>query len=191
LLAYLCENAPSVRLQLHAPDRFQILDELDADRLDLGIGVFTEGQTHHKRRRLYNDPFLCLLNAKRVGVSPPISLEDYVRLPHVLTSVSGDPHGIVDEALPKLGLRRTIVLTTPHVLAVPFLVRRAPVIATMRAKLARFFADALGLDISPTPVELSEMPVSLLWHGSYDSDPAHRWLRQTVIRLAAETTMDA
>ncbi len=39
--------------------------------------------------------------------------------------------------------------------------------------------------------QLPEMPVSLLWHASYDSDPAHRWLRQTVIRLAAETTMDA
>jgi len=62
--------APGVRLQLRSTDRFHILDELDADRLDLGIGVFTEGQTHHKRRRLFTDGFLCVFSAERVGVSP-------------------------------------------------------------------------------------------------------------------------
>ena len=34
---------------------------------------------------------------------------------------------------------------------------------------------------------LPEVPVSLLWHASYDHDPAHLWLRRTVARVAAET----
>jgi LysR family transcriptional regulator, mexEF-oprN operon transcriptional activator len=186
LLAHLCENAPGIRLQLRSIDRFRIVDELDADRLDLGVGVFTEGQTQHKRRRLYTDTFLCMFNAELVGVSPPISLDDYVRLPHVLASLPGDARGIVDDALAKLGLERTIALTTPHLLAVPFVVRGAPVITTMRSDVVHFFAEALGLDISPAPVELPALPVSLLWHASYDRDPAHRWLRQTVTRLATE-----
>jgi DNA-binding transcriptional LysR family regulator len=191
LLAHLCDHAPGVSLQLRPVDRFQILDELDADRLQLGIGVFTEGKTQHKRRRLYADPFRCIFNSARVGVTPPISLDDYVGLPHVLTSLPGDAHGVVDDALAKLGLKRRIAVTTPHFLAVPFIVRRAPVIATMRAELARFFAEALALDVSPAPVELPELPISLLWHASYDRDPAHRWLRQTVIGLAVETTIEA
>jgi LysR family transcriptional activator of mexEF-oprN operon len=191
LLAYLCENAPGIRLRLRSIDRFEILDELDADRLDLGIGVFTEGQTQHKRRRLYTATFLCMFNAERVGVSPPISLEDYVRLPHVLTTLPGDTRGVVDDALAKLGLKRTVALTTQHFLAVPFIVRRAPVITTMPSELARFFAEALGLAISPTPVELPEVPISLLWHASYDRDPAHLWLRQTVTRLAGKMTMES
>jgi DNA-binding transcriptional LysR family regulator len=61
----------------------------------------------------------------------------------------------------------------------------------MRSQLARFFAAALGLDVSPPPVELPEMPISLLWHASYDRDPAHLWLRQIVTRLAAATAMEA
>ena len=82
LLAYLCEAAPGIRLRLHSTDRLQILDELDADRIDLGIGIgrFLHGQTHHKQRLLRNDTYLCMFNASRVGLSPPISLEDYVRL---------------------------------------------------------------------------------------------------------------
>jgi len=188
LLAYLCEAAPGVRLRLHSTDRLQLLDELDADRLDLGIGMgrFTEGQTHHKRRLLSTDTYLCMFNAARIGVSPPISLDDYVRLPHVLTSLRPGERGAVDEALGKLGLHRMVALTTPRFMAVPFLVARAPVVTTMLARLARFFAGELGLSLSQPPVELPEVPVSLLWHASYDHDPAHLWLRQTITRLAQE-----
>ena len=188
LLAHLCEAAPGVRLRLHSTERLQLLDELDADRLDLGIGIgrFTEGQTHHKRRLLSTDTYLCMFNAARVGVSPPISLDDYVRLPHVLTSLRPGERGVVDEALEKLGLHRMVALTTPRFMAVPFLVARAPVVTTMHARLARFFAGELGLSLSQPPVELPEVPVSLLWHASYDHDTAHLWLRQTIVRLAQE-----
>jgi DNA-binding transcriptional LysR family regulator len=106
-----------------------------------------------------------------------ISLEDYVRLPHVLTSLRPGERGVVDDALAKLGLRRDVVLTTPRFLTVPFLTARAPVVVTMHARLARFFAAELGLSLSPPPVDLPEVSISLLWHASYDHDPGHRWLR--------------
>jgi DNA-binding transcriptional LysR family regulator len=183
LLAHLCEAAPGVRLSLSSTDR--LFDELDADHLDLGIayGPLPEGRTHHKQRLLSTGTYLCMFNADRVGISPPISLEDYVRLPHVLSSLRKGELGVVDEALAALGLRRTLALTTPHFVAVPFLVAGAPVITTMHAKLARFFAGTLGLSLSPPPVKLPEASATLVWHASYDRDPAHMWLRRTVIRL--------
>ncbi len=192
LLAHVCEAAPGVRLRLHTVDPSRLLDDLDADRLELAVGfaAFPGGQAHHKRRLLATDAYVCLFNAERVGVSPPISLDDYVRLPHVLTSMRPGERGVVDDALAKLGLKRTVVLTTPRFLAVPFLVARAPVVVTMHARLARFFAAELGLSLSPPPVALEEVPVSLLWHASYDRDPAHAWLRQTFARFAQETAAD-
>jgi hypothetical protein len=68
--------------------------------------------------------------------------EDYVRLPHVLTSLRKDEHGVVDEALTKFGLRRTVALTTSRFMVVPFLVAGAPVITTMPARIASRFARA-------------------------------------------------
>lgn len=183
LLAYLRAEAPGISLLLRSIDRIRILQELDADRVDLGIGFFTEGQTHHKRRLLYRDNYLCMFNADLVGITPPISLEDYVRFPHILTSLKETAHGVVDDALAKRGLSRTLAVTTPRFLAVPFLVRSAPVITTMHARLATFFAGALGLSVSPAPVELEDVAISMLWHASYDDDPAHRWLRATILRL--------
>ena len=187
LLAHLCEAAPGIRLRLSPTDR--LFEELDADQLDLGVGYgpLPEGQAHHKRRVLSTDSFICMFNAERVGVSPPISLEDYVRLPHVLTTLRRGERGIVDDALAKLGLTRTIAVTTPRFVAVPFLVAGAPVVTTMHEKLARYFAGALGLSLSPAPLELPKVTAALVWHASYDHDPAHLWLRQVVARIAAET----
>lgn len=188
LLAYLREVAPGIHLRLHNINSSKLLDDLDADRLDLavGYGVFAQGQAHHKRRLLFTETYLCMFNAERTGITASISLDDYLRLPHVLTSLRPGERGVVDDALEKLGLRRTVVLTTPRFLAVPSLVARAPVVVTMHARLARFFAAELGLSLSLPPVELQDMAVSLLWHASYDHDPAHAWLRQMMVRLVAE-----
>jgi DNA-binding transcriptional LysR family regulator len=190
LLARLRAAAPGVALRLRSTNRMSILEELDTGTLDLGIGVFTHGQTHHKRRPLYTDSFLCLFNPEQLNLSPPISLDDYLHVPHVLTSLTDDAHGAVDEALAKLKLKRTIAMTTPGFLAVPFVVRRAPVITTMPSRLARYFAETFGLATSPAPVELPTFTISLLWHASFDQDPGHLWLRQTVSGLAAEADLE-
>ena len=190
LVARLRQAAPGVGLRLRSINGISVLEELDAGTLDLGIGVFDQGQTHHKRRPLYTDSFLCLFNPAQLNLSPPISLEDYLRVPHVLTSLTEDTHGAVDEALAKRKLKRVIALTTPGFLAVPFVVRRAPVITTMPAKLARYFAEAFGLATSPAPIELPTFTISLLWHASFDQDPGHLWLRQTVSGLASEVGLE-
>ena len=186
LLAFLRAEAPGIRLLLRSIDGTRILEELDADRVDLAIGLFTQGQAHHKRRVIYRDSYVCLFSAERLGLEPPISLEDYLRFPHILTSLRETAHGVVDDALAKLGRARTIAVTTPRFLVVPFLVRAAPVLTTMHARLAVYFATALGLTVSPAPIPLDPVTISMLWHASYDDDPAHRWLRQVVVRLAGE-----
>ena len=190
LLARMREVAPGIHLRLYNFDASRLLDDLDSDEMDIAIGydAFQQGQVHHKRRKLFTESYLCMFNAEKTGITAPISLEDYVRIPHVLTSLrpGRSVRGIVDEALDQLGLHRSIALTTPRFLTVPWLVARAPVIVTMHSRLARRFAAELGLSLSPLPVELREVTVSLLWHASYDHDPAHTWLREQVAQLAAE-----
>lgn len=186
LIERLQASAPGVSLRLRSTNRMSILEELDTGTLDLGIGVFSQGQTHHKRRQLYTESFLCLFSPEQLDLTPPISLQDYLRWPHVLTSLADDARGAVDEALAKSKLKRSIVMTTPGFLAVPFVVRRARVITTMPSRLARYFSEAFGLVTSPVPIDLPSFTISLLWHESFDHDPGHRWLRQAVAGLAPE-----
>ena len=187
LMAHLGAVAPGIRLRLRPVDRFELLERLDRDQLHLGItGLLTEGSAHHKRRRLYATNYLCLYDPMRVPFAVPVTLEDFISVPHVLGSPRGDAHGVVDNALALLGLRRTIAVTTSHFAAVPFALKGAQLVSTVPERPARLFAERFGLAISPVPVRLPETDVSMLWHASYDLDPAHRWLRTTMARLAAD-----
>src|SRR3712207_2628488 len=141
---------------------------------------------HHKRRRLYGIDYLCLYDPARLPLAPPLSLEGYVAVPHVLGSLRGDAHGAGDDALAPLGLRRTVAVTTPHFAAVALILAGARLLSTVLPPAAGIFAERFGLATSPVPVALPEVDVSMLWHASYDHDPAHRWLRGTVARLATE-----
>jgi DNA-binding transcriptional LysR family regulator len=189
VLAYLRAEAPGIRLRFQTVgDPAQLLDDLDGGRLDvaIGVGALPHGQAHHKQRPLMTASFLCLYNAARVDVSAPITLDEYVRYPHVLTSVRQGERGVVDDALERLGMHRKVAVVTPRFLAVPFLVRAAPVITTMHAQLARLFAAALDLTLSEPPVVLPSLPISLIWHASFDRDAAHVWLRGVLVRFAGE-----
>ncbi len=190
LLAFLGREAPGVRLALRNLDYGTVLGELDADRIDLAIGVISQGQMHHKVRPLYRFGFLCLFNPTLLGVSGPLSLEDYLRFPHILTGMTGTGPGVVDEALARIGRKRRLMVTTPRFTTVTFHVQAAPLIATMVDKLAVTFADQLGLATSPVPVALNESAISMLWHSSYDHDPAHRWLREVMVGLGRDTAND-
>ena len=188
LLDNVCAQAPGARFRFYSTDERQLLEEIDADRIDLGIGIgtFPGGQVHHKRKLLATDSYLCLFNPKKVKLKPPISLEDYVQLPHVLTSLRKGERGVVDDALERVGLSRKIALITPRFVAVPFVVAGAPVVTTMHARLAQFFARELDLALSPVPVELPEVTISMLWHSSYDQDPGHAWLRKTIVEARSK-----
>jgi DNA-binding transcriptional LysR family regulator len=180
LMARLRGAAPDVALRLRSINRLSILEELDSGRLDLGIGVFDHGQIHHKRRPLYTDNFLCLFSPKQLNLAPPISLADYLRLPHMLTSLSDDAHGAVDDVLAKLKLKRTIALTTRDFLPCHSCCgerRSSPRCPRgSRAILPR----PSGLPPAPRLSSSPTFTISLLWHASFDQDPGHVWLRQTV-----------
>jgi LysR family transcriptional activator of mexEF-oprN operon len=172
-------EAPRIRLKLKSVDDLDVLSELDAGRIDMAVGVFTDGQLHHKRKLLHTDHYLCIFNNDLLGLSLPLRLEDYLSVAHALVTGSG-ARDVIGEELAKTSGTRRVALEAPHLLSVPFIVRHAPLIATIHAGLAYHFAGMLDLQTSPPPLALPTVPISLLWHTSNDSDAGPRWMRNLI-----------
>lgn len=51
-------------------------------------------------------------------------------------------------------------------------------IATVPQHLASRYAEALGLDVYPFPIDVPRVPVYMMWSKAFDQDPANRWLLQ-------------
>jgi DNA-binding transcriptional LysR family regulator len=194
LLALFSQEAPGCAVQVRSTDRIDVLRELDAGRLDLAVGVWKNGTSHHKRRQLYVENYRVVLDRQQVEgrlgrpLGKTISLDDYVRLDHVLGSHREDPWGVVDEALKTLGRSRRILMSTPHFIAIPFVLKSTPAIATLPSRFAHSLAQMLELEIMPPPLKLVGFSVSMLWHSSAHRDPAHVWFREQLARLAASST---
>jgi len=187
LLAHMQRAAPRVRVEVHQIDPERLLEMIDRDQLDLAIGVFSQGRTHHKRRLLCrSDGYLCLFSREVHDRITPLTVARYAAIPHVRVSSRVDCENAIDAALAKKRHERWIVLSTPHAISVPFVLRQMHAIATLPRRAALVGAESLGLATAEVPIPLSGYSIAMLWHASYDHDPAHRWLHATTVRIAGE-----
>ncbi|QEW22616.1 Nodulation protein D 2 [Marinibacterium anthonyi] len=175
-------EAPGIRLVLRNVEDIDVLLGLDTASLDMAIGVFSEGQLHHKRKLLHKDDYLCLFNPLLLDLGSPISMEEYLGARHVALSGKMARNDIVGTHLALRDTKRTVAMTTEHLLSIPHIVHQTPVLATVHGRLARYFARQLGLRTSLPPFDVPPLPISLLWHSSNDPDPGHMWMRDLIYR---------
>lgn len=60
-------------------------------------------------------------------------------------------------------------------------VARSDLVMNVPLPLAREVAEALGLLVRPLPVPAPRVRFGLLWHERFRGDPAHRWVRETLL----------
>lgn len=179
LLERLAEQAPGVNLIVRPVSLHTGPALLDSEEIELGVSVFPTIESWHRRRNLGSHNYGCVFDGRRLGVRPPITLKQYLALPHLLTSFSGERSGVVDTAFAKRGLTRR-VLVAGDLAALPFYLSKRDAVATLPAYAARVFAERLALSYSKPPLALPDFSLSMIWHDRHDCDPGHRWFRQLV-----------
>lgn len=186
LLERLGREAPGLRLALRPTDRHAAFAQLEAGQLDLALTDLGPQPGWARSRPLYQEPFACMFDPRRLDLALPLSLEDYLAHPHLLTSFSGAFSGFVDEALAARGLTRRVTLTTTRFATLPFVLRRFAGIASLPATAARVLGAELGLAVSPLPVEVAPVDLALAWHARHEQDAGHRWFRELVAEVALQ-----
>ena len=186
LVAAVTEVAPHVRLRF-APKPDKDALPLRDGGIDLEIGVLGASAPEVRTRFVFRDTFI---GAARIGhplLDGPMTPERYAACRHVVASRHGKFTGPVDDALEALGLRREIVAVVPGFPDAIRIARSTDLVALVpRSGLAsRTGADPtgprlVGFDL---PVRTPPIVISAMWHPRMDADPAHRWLRDTVVAV--------
>ncbi|WP_316862863.1 LysR family transcriptional regulator [uncultured Cohaesibacter sp.] len=180
LLLKVRQEAPNLKLKLIPIGSLNIQDSLDDGTIHLAIGAYLEGRAHHKRRLLFYEQFLSLYNPDLIDRANMKELKSWQALPHiVVTESKGEPDPL-RLALGREEQKINVVATSSRIMLFPLLLKDAPLVATLPESLATRFAKMYGLETAKPPVEMKEVPIMLLWHQSYDTSPAHTWLRKTI-----------
>ncbi|QSQ16139.1 LysR substrate-binding domain-containing protein [Myxococcus landrumensis] len=183
-LALAAREAPGVTLSLSPFQEAMGPAMLDDGSLDLIVGPPQDQAPHHKTRLFCSAGYLVLFDPQAVQVDTPLSLEDFLAIPHVRVSRRADSSDAVDDALAKLRLRRRVAVHTAHSLSVPHLLLGSRLLGLLPRRAALATARAFGLSHSPPPLELPLDAIAMRWHASRDSDPGHRWLLEAMFRAA-------
>lgn len=186
LMARLQAQAPGVSLQLASWPYHRVPPGLEAGELDLMIGFYPDVPPAHHQQLLFPDHFVCIVRRGHPRVRRRLTLKTYASLPHILVSSAGQGPGVVDQALARVGLSRTVALRMSHFLMVPSLVAATDCVAAVSQRVAKAFAGPLGLQVFPPPLPLPRGTVGQVWHQRTHASPAHAWLRAQVAEAARE-----
>jgi DNA-binding transcriptional LysR family regulator len=186
LLEALVEQAPGISVNVHAfNDRDHAVDLLDAGAIDVAIGVPpTHSDGRILTRPILRDEFVTIIASKHPAARRGMNMKTYLSLPHALASPEGQRHGLVDQALAQLGQQRTLALTLPHMFALPAIVARTGMTATVMKRVALQSPAGRQLAFFPPPVTLPEIVFYLIWHRRSDGHQAQKWLRTLIESIA-------
>lgn len=197
LLEALRRQAPSMDLVVSRPSASELSRSLQAGEHDLYYGVLPSrpafagllpdpGSRGLKALTAYTEGWVCLARRGHPRIRRRIALTRYVAEGHVLYSPSGGGPGIVDRSLEAKGMTRRVVLRVASFHSALDAVARTDLVWTGPRRIAESIDREERLLRLRVPLELPDYPVQIVWHERFDAEPAHRWLRQLLVKLASE-----
>ena len=130
--------------------------------------------------------WVCVVDRDHPTVGDSLSEEQFYALPHVFGRPGGYTATAQELVRRLFDVDLPVHITVPSLLHLPLVVRGTRLVATVPDRVAQMFADTLPIKTFPLPLNIPPLHEILLWHKRHDSDPAHAWLRDLVIRLTRE-----
>lgn len=179
LLRDLRTEAPGTRLAIVQAVPSLLARQAEHGEIDLAFHT-TEGAPQGLHRRpLFTERYVLAGRAGHPGLKRKPTLAQFCRLEHVIVSPDGGGfYGPTDEVLAARGLSRRVALSVPHFLFVLSVLGSTDLVAMLPSRLVR---NAAGIRVVDAPIEIPGYEMSMLWHERAHRDPAHRWLRDTIV----------
>jgi DNA-binding transcriptional LysR family regulator len=184
LLRELRRIAPGIDLVVKPTDRLRVYDQFAKNEIDFAVVPIPESVTE-----LHADPLMIedavTLMAEGNPLAGDFTLERFATARHIIVALEGQGVGRIDALLAAHGLKRRIALRLPHFASVPFIVGGSDLITTMPRGLGTRLGAAAKIVCLPPPLLVPPVTVHLAWHPRHATTPLHRWMRETIKKVAA------
>jgi DNA-binding transcriptional LysR family regulator len=205
IVARLRVEAPHAELHVRAIDDVDIVEELDAGRMDVVTGGFGRVPERFAQEPLYCDEMVWMMRADHPAAGNKLTLERIARLPHLTIAVAGDVSEAVDGFVTKHGLERRVMarnldgvdrmlaergvsrrnhVTVSHLQGVPRILLQSDLIALVPRRLAARFVDFYPLTAMAPPHDCAPLDVTALWHARLGARADVAWFRRLLREVA-------
>lgn len=185
LLAHLLAAAPQCSIHAKSIHASNLPEALESGEVELAVGFYPNlERSGFHAQQLFDERFLVLARKGHPAIGRrPLDLQQFVALPHVSIEPLGRSYVLIDRLFEGAGIKRRIVLSTPHFMSVPQILAATDLVAMVPSKMAKHFAALGQLQAFEPPVNTPPYPIKQYWHARFHSDPGHRWLRRSIFDL--------
>jgi len=182
LLEVVTRDAPGVELRLlgENPDDDK---NLSRGEVDLDVGSLPDRSASIASNVIGTDEMALAVRAGHRLSAGTLTLPEFADAVHIVVSRRGLLHGPVDAVLEAHGLRRRVAAALPSFAAALAIVESSDTVCVLPRRLG--VPGGRPLAALPLPFPLRSVPAVVSWHRRHDTDPAHRWLRDTVAGIIA------
>jgi DNA-binding transcriptional LysR family regulator len=149
--------------------------ELEAGSMDVAVAPIDRAPPRFTTRTLYEEDFVAVARAGHRFAARP-TLERFCGAQHLMVSMTGDPHGFVDEALAKQGVSRRVALTVPDFVTGLAAVAESDLIATMPRRFVAMHATRLSVVSREVPLRLRSFSIRAAVPKAALMDAGLAWL---------------
>lgn len=149
--------------------------ELEARAMDIAIMPSDDIPARFHRRTLYEEDFVIAMRAGHPFAKNP-SLDRYCNMQHLVVSLSGDPHGFVDNVLAEQGYSRRIALTVPNFMFALSTLAQTDLICALPRRFATLHAARFNLLCVDAPLALGRFRLNAVAPQAAMMDRGLAWL---------------
>jgi DNA-binding transcriptional LysR family regulator len=195
LLRRMRSIAPNITLDILTPSDVTY-EDVEGGKVDLVINRFDDLPQSFHQRTVWRDDFSCMISHHN-PIRDHFNLSSYLEASHVWVSKTGMGIGVgvepgslqhlgwVDDALARLGEKRSIRVFTRHYQAAMQLAELRDLVITLPSKSANLQRDNPDVIILPPPFEIPEIELKMAWSPLLQHNPAHQWLRRLIAEVAS------
>jgi DNA-binding transcriptional LysR family regulator len=183
VIAAIRREAPNMVVSLRSVESTPLTGrEVSEGRVDLILAGISP-PAGFVERALYDEHFVLLARRGHPILRGRPSAADFAAMPHALVSPQGiGTRGPIDNVLAGLGLARTITLSVTRFASLPALLSQSDLIAAVPSRLARRPETLAVCGATDLPFASPTFTMRLAWHPRFESDVAHRWVRELAYR---------
>jgi DNA-binding transcriptional LysR family regulator len=178
-------EAPHMRLVIRHLEVADLSPMLARGQIDMAITIpaFADPALHFEK--LYREEYVGVVRREHPIGRGKIPMNRFLAYDHVLVSpANGASTGPTDDVLASMGRQRRVALTVPSFLVLKEVLQTDDLIALIPERLLE--RDDERLRPIRLPLEVPGFDVISVWHNRTHQDPALRWVRERLSRLADE-----
>lgn len=182
LLGALTRLAPKATLRVVHVSQDTPRQLQDGD-VDLALGCIVNLENGFFQQNIFLENFVGVVRPGHPRIGDQPTLADYLAEQHVVVSVPGSGHALIEKSLERKCIRRTVAVQLPSSLALPAILLESDLVVTVPRRLGRLFSTVHGLRPFELPFVLDAIPVKQYWHERFQYDAGLKWLRHVIVQI--------